>query len=779
MAALHSALQSLSPTPFSSVPTAQSEAASYLQTAFQKAQTIIDSVPLPPPDDSLVRSRPRSATTSSTASNVSEISASSARSDPLDPSNLGLQKEWGKPIKLNAKDNPLNMSVYKCAGKDGRGAWFARRSVHEGLGFNKWKLALQREFPETLEVQGSPGEGNIRGIGGERRVERMEVKDTGVVEVYHLSAQFPGPTTPRDFVTLLLTSSSALHEPASSPHATPSSDNPKSKNPRFSDHPRHFMVISRPCKHPECPPRDGFIRGQYESVEFIREIPKKSPRLSSSMTDLRKGGRAEKNSLEKEALLRKTEQMSGGSIDNLPNGEHISPAQANNIVREGRKRGKTISFAQSRGSSAKGEALDRPHDEEYDETNPVEWIMITRSDPGGSVPRFMVERGTPSGIVADASKFLDWACKKEHPEDEVEALEKGNLELIKERTREELEAYETNGHLAGLDGTTENVGPPAVAIPRHASLDIGATSIPPQQEVHQQGGLLSSVAEAAYAGIETYAPQAVIDRLPGHQRSQTMSSIADTTSIPGDPKSAPLSPVSSTKSSIASFLSAEEGFEGDDALSTKSMTSPSKSLNSKDQTGLSQHEKELAKLNDRKRLLNEKLAKAREKQGKDKEELTSKEEQRLRKTEEKHAKEIKKQEDKYKKELARLESKRQKEAAKVEDRKKKASDRDEKARLLREKEEMKQELDMVNKEREILRDQVGALQRENTSLVVRLGKIEEGKGLLKEVKSELEGGGRSRSSSLKRGKASAVDKGKEVTVLMGEGKKEGVGEEEQ
>lgn len=182
MAALHKALETLSPTPFSAFPTAESEATTYLQTAFQKAQTIIDSVPLPPPTDPLVTGRPRSTTSASTASNVSEISSSSARSDPIDPANVGLQKEWGKPIKLNAKDNPLGMAVYKCSGKDGNGAWFARRSVHEGLGFTKWKLGLQREFPETLQVQGGPGEGNIRGIGGEKRVERKEVAGVGVVE---------------------------------------------------------------------------------------------------------------------------------------------------------------------------------------------------------------------------------------------------------------------------------------------------------------------------------------------------------------------------------------------------------------------------------------------------------------------------------------------------------------------------------------------------------------------------------------------------------------------
>ena len=182
MAALHSALQSLGPTSFSSVPTVESETITYLQNAFTEAHTIIDSVPLPPPNDPIVTTRPRSSTTASTASNVSEISSSSARSEPIDPSHVGLQKEWGKPIKLNAKDNPLGMAVYKLGGKDGNGAWFARRSVHEGLGFKKWKLALQREFPESLEVQGGPGEGNIRGIGGERRVERRAFEGVGTLE---------------------------------------------------------------------------------------------------------------------------------------------------------------------------------------------------------------------------------------------------------------------------------------------------------------------------------------------------------------------------------------------------------------------------------------------------------------------------------------------------------------------------------------------------------------------------------------------------------------------
>lgn len=182
MSSLHSALQVLGRTPFSSLPTEEAQVRDYLQDVFTKSQLIIDSVPLPPVEDLMAGTRSRSNTVTSTASSVSEISASSARSDPLDSSNVTLQKEWGKPIKLAAKDNPLGIAVYKLSGKDGRGAWFARRSVHEGLGFRKWKLAFEREFPESLAVQGGPGEGNVRGIGGERRVERKEYDGVGKIE---------------------------------------------------------------------------------------------------------------------------------------------------------------------------------------------------------------------------------------------------------------------------------------------------------------------------------------------------------------------------------------------------------------------------------------------------------------------------------------------------------------------------------------------------------------------------------------------------------------------
>lgn len=366
MAALHEALKSLAPCDFSEIPTNDLQA--ILSDAFSKGQIIVDSVPIAPPTGSPVTSEGRSRSTSN-ASSASEISASSARSAPPPADIEALQKEW-KPVKLNPRENPLGMSVYKMGGKDGRGSWFARRSVHEGLGFKKWKKAMEREFPETMKVQGGPGEGNIRGIGGETRVEYKEIEGVGKLEgmychlylglvltvvVYLLSAQFPGPTAPRDFVTMFLTSDQAL------------------RDANGKEVPRHFMVISKPCIHPNTPPRDGYIRGQYESVEFIREIPiHKKPTKSSSTTQLDKGHTRQRSStLGKEAILR------NASKSHTPpeNDEQSVETDSDNAATEGgRARGRTISFDHSRGSEAKGESLDVPKEDDESECNPIEWI---------------------------------------------------------------------------------------------------------------------------------------------------------------------------------------------------------------------------------------------------------------------------------------------------------------------------------------------------------------------------------------------------------------------
>lgn len=178
MAALHDALKALGPLSFDKTPLDNLKP--FLANVFSKGQLLVDSVPIPAAagDSSPQEGRSRA---SSSASSASEITSSTARSTPPPPDVEALQKEW-KQVKLSAKDNPLGMNVYKTAGKDGKGAWFARRSVHEGLGFTRWKRGLEREFPETLKVQGGPGEGNIRGIGGERRVECQNVDGVGKME---------------------------------------------------------------------------------------------------------------------------------------------------------------------------------------------------------------------------------------------------------------------------------------------------------------------------------------------------------------------------------------------------------------------------------------------------------------------------------------------------------------------------------------------------------------------------------------------------------------------
>lgn len=567
--------------------------------------------------------------------------------------------------------------------------------------------------------------------------------------VYHLSAQFPGPTAPRDFLTLLMTSDSALVGSGSTQSLSAmTSENTRST--QFNPVPRHFMVVSRPCIHPDCPPRDGYIRGQYESIEFIREIPVR-PKKSSSTTELLKARHPRgSSSLHRKSLSRELhEEDYAGSTSDDTRSENL---EMNASIR-GRRRGRTISFAESRGFSAKGEAMDanRAESDELDETNPVEWIMVTRSDPGGSVPRFLVERGTPGGIVSDASKFVDWAFKKEHPELKEEVEERKEDMRGNEGHNgkdQELEAYQTNGHLAGLNDNERQAKPGIQA----AKSDITSSAKAPE---HGQGSLFASVANVAYSGIETYAPQIVINHLPGHHAtlSHAPSAVPDGSDVNsrdgiqhGRDSGDALSIRSS--SSVASFASAEDHFEDCSSVHSTSDSVSASMTQAKDASDMTEQEKELAKLEDRKRTLDEKLAKVRDKEAKDKEEMTSREGERLRKAEEKHAREVQKQEQKYQKEVARLEAKRARESAKEEERRRKIEDKDEKARLSREKEQYRQQLEVVSRERDLLKEQVGALQKENTALVAKIGKMGGGPDLLRDVRSELSG--RNRSGSLRK-----------------------------
>ncbi len=694
MAALHSALLALGPCRFEDVPRSPPELEPYLQDLFQQAQLILESIPIPPPDEK-IETRPPSHTTTSIASNASEISSSSARSSPPIPEYAALQKEWGKPIKFSAKDNPLNMAVYKMGGKDGKGAWFARRSVQEGLGFAKFKRSLEMEFPESLAVQGAPGEGNVRGIGGDKKVEDISVPGRGRVEVFQLSAQFPGPTTPRDFVTLLVTSSNAIKQ--------------NDDSARRDLAPRHYMIISKPCDHPATQPRDGFVRGNYESVEFIREVPRR-PKQTMSSLDLTKLGAGKGGTLEKEALLRNSEKKTTNTMstnhENRSMNDLSTTKGSDEVIR---RRGKTISFSGPKADDlrADGDGVE----EQYDpEANPVEWIMVTRSDPGGSVPRFMVERGTPGSIVADAAKFLNWACQNEDIEDSKSDtyLELGNR-------RESISSYQTNGRLAGLDQDAAE----AVARSDELSSTVPSTSHS-QAKSANQAGILSDMTGALSAGLEAYAPQIVLDYLPGHTPQGSVRTGAGSSTTLGldvDEED------SSDSMSTTSFASADSHLDNESSteqpssgLSAKNPISSSQqkhetkdSSTGKSKTQLTSHEKELAKLSARRTALEAKLASTRTKSAQSAQSQTQKEKEALRKAEEKHAKEMAKQEEKYRREIEKIEQRKKREEKKVEDRRRKEQ---EKAEERRKKEEEKDQRTKVERERDEAREEAKRLRAE-------------------------------------------------------------------
>jgi hypothetical protein len=179
MAELHEALACLRPKEYSEVPTDNLK--TYLAEVLAKAELIANSVP-PAPNGTPYEFSKRTRTNPQPATNAADLTISDVRRPPPDKVHEPLQKSWGKPVKLGAKEAATGMSVFKMAGSDRHGAWFSRTGVHEGLGFAKWKRAMLREFPESLEVQGGPGEGNIRGIGGDRRLEDITVDGVGQLQ---------------------------------------------------------------------------------------------------------------------------------------------------------------------------------------------------------------------------------------------------------------------------------------------------------------------------------------------------------------------------------------------------------------------------------------------------------------------------------------------------------------------------------------------------------------------------------------------------------------------
>ncbi|KAL7626273.1 hypothetical protein AAE478_003043 [Parahypoxylon ruwenzoriense] len=643
----------------------------YLTDIFNDAQCIVDSIPVSLSSSSQNPGRLRSATDPNLPSLLNRASKTSDRAGQL-------RKEW-KETKVNPRENPLGLDVYKLAAKDGKGAWFARRSVHDGFSFEKWKLGMEKELDESMKVQGKPGDGSIRGIGADKRVANQAVQGCGKMQVYQLSAQFPGPTAPRDFVTLLLSSSSEINT---------------SMREEMGES-RYFMLVSKPCIHPECPPRQGFIRGQYESVEFIREIRiEKSLRKTRSSIDVTNDDSAASvrntaENISRQATIRSARQVA------------LAASPIKDEYGGGRKRGKTI------GSVDVGDGRD--DDENYDTL--IEWLMVTRSDPGGSVPRFMIERGTPPGIAGDANKFLKWITSKSLG-DFTESDNQDAKPKYEESKAEEV-AVKKTASVDPMSNRSQNSSTPRSAVAEEKEED------PPGPT-----GFYGMIANALGA-----AASAAASHLPNPFGS-TQDGDTDSSDLLSEPPGA-----SDDASSIHSFhsLEAEEiddtSLQPDDTpqLTPSVTTGGAESMHSTDSlvihsTAPSRHEKELKKLEERRRKMEEKLLRSQEKARSKRSEDAQRDETAVQKLREKHEREMAKQQEKYQRELKKLEAKRANEQKKAEERRRKEMEREEKANLAMELDKVRTERDIARKQIEILKEQIGDLQTQNTMLVARLGR---------------------------------------------------------
>ncbi|KUI65578.1 hypothetical protein VM1G_00158 [Cytospora mali] len=670
----HEPLKALGPIDWTDVT--GDDLSTFLSTTFSSAQTVIDSIPALPGQQQQTN-RARSHTDSSVLVASSSSQPSSSPDDPTTTTTTTktgrnhanttagadaaaaaaasaataaqLLKEW-KEVKVPPKDNPMDISVFKLGGKDGRGAWFARRSLHEGVPFDKFRMGLEREFGETMKNSKGPGTGNVRGIGAERRAERVVCEGVGKAEVWLLSAQFPGPTTPRDFLTLLLTGGSGLEEG-------------EGKGKGKGNGPRQFMVVSRPCNHPECQPRTGYIRGNYESVEIIREVPTEKPvRRVRSSTDL--SGRQDK-----------------------PNGSEDAGPEAGRVM------------SQSLSKLPDTDAEDASADKAATETEmAIEWIMVTRSDPGGSVPRFMVEKGTPGGIVNDAGRFIKWLDSKK-VEDLQEPLE-DNLK----------------------DGAVKNDD----SEPPTSTRDPSSTDVPPGAlpETTELSSSQEDIQPSGFYNMIAGALGAMASRLPGITASAT-GTHTDTDDSDSDSEGSersfasahevdPETPLAKTTAVPPSGGDNTTGAAGGENASTHS----TRSDESSSKASLSQHEKALKKLQERQRKLDEKMARQQERNAQSKQ---NQGDDALAKLKEKHDREIARQEENYRKEVKKLEEKRLKEEKKAEEKRRKQQEKEERENVSMQLEKVKVERDVALKQIEILKEQVGELQAQNTKLALQLG----------------------------------------------------------
>ncbi|KAL0930858.1 uncharacterized protein CTRU02_213593 [Colletotrichum truncatum] len=666
----HEPFKSLAPVTWAAVT--EEDPKAFLANVFSDAQTIINSIPAPEPVKQATTGRARSQTDPPhPVADLNHAVSQQRQSAAALSLSRDLSKEW-KEVKVNPRDNPLAINVYKLAAKDGKGSWFARRSVHDGLTYEKWKLGLEREFAESMKVQSGPGAGAIRGIGADKRVVHQVVDGAGKMQVFQLSAQFPGPTAPRDFVTLLLTSEFSGNAPVEEGRKRPL---------------RSFMIVSKPCVHPECAERQGYIRGQYESIEIIREIPSDKPSITRARSsidlshDSPKERQAVAESMGREAVLRAAKKSAEGE--------------------GGRQRGTSVDSAPARDDAGHND-----DGAEEESTTSIEWLMVTRSDPGGNVPRFLIDRGTPGGIIGDAGKFIKWVTAKAS---EDFASSDTEQEESKEAAKE--------AELEKATSPTEIAKEPTSNLVPDASVQ-DDTNPPTSNGLY---GIISGAFGMAGSVVASRLPNG----LPGmFQAPSTNGSIAEEDEDEDESNE-------SDTSSIRSFASAVEKTDEGEAVTPPDVPQPdAMSLNSSgsgagslSKSTSSHHERELKKLQDRRRKMQEKINKMQERMSSKRAEDSQRDSAQLAKLREKHDKEIAKQEEKYKRELKRLEERREHDERKAEERRRKQAEKEEKGNMAMELERVKAERDVALKQIEILKGQIGELQSQNTMLVAKMGRM--------------------------------------------------------
>lgn len=412
--------------------------------------------------------------------------------------------------------------------------------------------------------------------------------------------------------------------------------------------PRHYIVISRPVTHSELSPRAELVKGQYESVELIREVP-----------------------------------LNGAESDE----------------------------------------------------NPVEWIMVTRSDPGGGIPRFLVDRGTPGGIVSDVSKFLDWAITtggdlpdrdtKKEEEEVKQANEKPDQGPTPQQQQQHQQQSNTNGGQVGqaaeggggiLSAITGAVATGAVAVGstvstyipyfQHEAESLSESSVDSSDDDHY------STADESNGPISRTAATKPVPRVvssPDHNRtpSATLNRPANNNDrlVVNRDRSATnqstASLVSSSSLSRASTFVPESASGVPSAATvTQQLTNPSNSS-----------ERDLLKHSHKRIALDEKYAQQQAEFDVRAKEIASIQNASERaKATERHDKDVRKATAKYEKEARKTEEKRGKNARRVEEKRKKVVEKDAVVKANREVVDWKSRCEGAERENEVLRRQVQELE---------------------------------------------------------------------